>query len=64
MATVPCLPKNMTEDSPSSKAELQDALASLIQESHQNGVDIEGGYELRSPEKTMPDWDCVCVQLK
>lgn len=54
----------MKGDPPTSKAELQEALAVLIQQSHQNGVDIEGGYELCSPEKTMPDWDCVCVRLK
>lgn len=54
----------MTVDSPTSKAELREALAVLIQQSYQNDVAIEGGYELRSPEKTMPDWECVCIRLQ
>lgn len=49
----------MKVDSPTSKAELQEALTDLIRQSYQNDVTIEGAYELRSPEKTKPDWECV-----
>lgn len=54
----------MNADSPTSKAELQEALSILIRQSYQNNVAIEGAYEVRSPEKTIPDWECVCVRLK
>jgi hypothetical protein len=51
-------------DSPTSKAELQEAITILIRQSQQNGVAIEGAYEIRSPEKSIPDWECVCTRLE
>jgi hypothetical protein len=54
----------MNVDSPTSKAELQEALTILIRKSYQNDVAIGGAYELRSPEQTIPDWECVCTRLK
>lgn len=55
---------DMGVGSPTSKAELQEALTVLIRRSYQNNVAIEGAYEIRSPEKTIPDWECVCIRLK
>lgn len=50
-------------ESPTSEAELQEALDALVQEAYWNSVTIEGAYELRHPETTIPDWELICTRL-
>lgn len=54
----------MTLDSPTSKAELEEALEVLTRKAYQNGVEVgNGGYDLRHQEPTVPDWDLTIIRL-
>ena len=54
----------MMTDSPSSKAELEEALDSLVQRAYQNGVTVDnGGYDLLHEEHDIPDWDLTIFRL-
>ena len=37
--------------------EITDELRSLLSEATENGVDVEGGWLVRSPAEETPDWD-------
>lgn len=51
-------------DSPTSKAELEDAFDVLVKEAHDNGVDVDnGGYELIHQEPAIPDWDLTIIRM-
>lgn len=55
----------MALESPTSKAELEEALDILIQKAYRNGVNVgNGGYELIHPEPTVPDWDLTIIRME
>lgn len=55
----------MSLNSPNSKQELEQALDSLIQSAHQNGVHVGNrGYELLHEDEAMPDWDLTINRMK
>lgn len=43
-------------------AEFNTALRTLIESAHENGVDVEGGWECQTAAES-PDWDVVVVGL-
>jgi hypothetical protein len=52
-------------DSPTSKAELKEALDMLVREAYHNGVEVDnGGYELFHQESTIPDWDLTIIRME
>lgn len=52
-------------DSPTSKAEFEDALDVLVREAYQNGVEVDnGGYELLHQESAIPDWDLTIIRME
>lgn len=46
-----------------SEAALNDELRALLQQAHENGVDVEGGWECRNGSK-YPDWDIVVSEVE
>lgn len=55
----------MTLDSPTSKAELKDALDELVRKAHRNGVKVgNGGYDLTHREPTTPNWDLTITRME
>ncbi|MDS0297977.1 hypothetical protein NDI76_04415 [Halogeometricum sp. S1BR25-6] len=57
----------MSPSSPSDRtvrtaSEFNAALRALIESAHDNGVDVEGGWECRTPPDA-PDWDVVVVEF-
>lgn len=55
----------MTLNSPTSKAELEEALDKLVKAAYRNGVDVDnGGYDLRHHETTVPDWDLTIIRME
>lgn len=55
----------MVLDSPTSKAELEEALDVLIQEAYRNGVEVDnGGYYLFHQEPAIPDWDLTIIRME
>ena len=55
----------MTSEEPSltSKAELSAELQTLLVRAHENGVDVNGGFECRNGAEH-PDWDVIVTELK
>lgn len=55
----------MSSEEPSlaSKAELNAEIRSLLVRAHENGVEVNGGYECRNGAES-PDWDVVVTELK
>lgn len=51
------------ESSLTSKAELNAELKSLLRRAHENGVDVEGGFECRNGVEH-PDWDVVVTEVE
>ncbi|MDS0293575.1 hypothetical protein [Halogeometricum luteum] len=43
-------------------SEFNAALRALIESAHDNGVDVEGGWECRTSSE-VPDWDVVVVEF-
>lgn len=55
----------MSLHSPTSKAELEDALDRLLQNAYRNGINVDNGsYELIHPDETIPDWDLTIMRLE
>lgn len=55
----------MVLDSPTSKAELEEALDALVQNAYRNGVEVDnGGYHLLHHESPIPDWDLTIIRLE
>lgn len=55
----------MALDSPTSKAELEAALDTLVQSAFENGVHVaNGGYDLIHEENSIPDWDLTIIRLE
>ena len=48
--------------SPTSKAELNAELQALLFRAHENGIEVEGGYECRNGADH-PDWDVVVTEV-
>jgi hypothetical protein len=48
---------------PTSQAELNDELKALLRRGHDNGVDVEGGWECRNGTGH-PDWDIVVTEVQ
>ena len=44
------------------KPEFEETLMVLLREAHQNGIDVEGGWECRNGANH-PDWEAVIVEL-
>lgn len=54
----------MVLNSPTSKAELEEALDVLVQEAYFNGVEVDnGGYDLVHQQPTIPDWDLTIIRM-
>lgn len=56
----------MTADEPppiDSEEDLATALRSLLLCAHENGVDVEGGWECRNGSDR-PDWDVVVTEVE
>ena len=55
----------MSSDNPSltSKEELNSELKRLILRAHENGVDVEGGFECRNADGR-PDWDVIVTEVE
>lgn len=52
------------DESPvTSEEELQDKLQSLLRRAHENGVDVEGGWDCRNGTEH-PDWDIVVTEVQ
>lgn len=43
-------------DGPTTKQEFTSRLDSLLRSAHRNGVEIEGGWAVRTDETNQPDW--------
>lgn len=46
-----------------SKAELNAELKALLVRAHENGIDIEGGFECRNGGEH-PDWDVIVTEVE
>lgn len=47
---------------PGTPAELSEALTALLYQAHDNGINVEGGWEcLNGPDH--PDWDVVVTEM-
>lgn len=51
------------ETPPSSKEELNAELKSLLRRAHENGVDVQGGWECRNGAEH-PDWDVLISEVE
>lgn len=55
----------MVLDSPTSKAELEEALDELVQEAFKNDVEVDnGGYDLIHQDSTIPNWDLTIIRME
>lgn len=55
----------MAVNSPTSKADLEDALDVLLQQAYRNGVNVDnGGYALVHEDDTIPDWDLTVIRME
>lgn len=53
----------MSDRSVTSEAELQTELQTLLQQAHDGGIDVRGGWEcLNGPER--PDWEVVVTEVQ
>ena len=46
-----------------SESEFHDALAALLVEADRNGIDVEGGWNVRNPDETRPDWTVEITRI-
>ena len=55
----------MTSEEPqlTSKAELNAKLQALLRRAHENGLDVEGGFECRNGVEH-PDWDVIVTEVE
>lgn len=53
----------MTTEGPASEAALSSELTGLLQQAHQNGVDVRGGWTC-SDGTEQPDWDLVVTEVR
>jgi len=51
------------ETPPTSKEELSGELRSLLLTAHENGINVEGGFECRNGGDH-PDWDVVVTEVE
>lgn len=51
------------EDSLATPADLNAELISLLRRAHDNGVDVEGGWECRNGTDH-PDWDVLVTEVR
>lgn len=51
------------ESTPTTQAELQAELQSLLRRAYNNDVDLEGGWECRNGAEH-PDWDVVITEVR
>lgn len=52
----------MSDDTVTSRTELNEALKSLLSRAYDNGVDVEGGWDCRNGPD-YPDWDIVITEV-
>lgn len=53
-----------SDDTPiTSRKEVNDALRAVLLRAHENGVDVEGGFECRNGSGH-PDWDVVVTEVR
>ena len=45
------------------ESEFRDALADLLMRAAAKGVDVEGGWDVRNPDRGKPDWTVEIVEL-
>lgn len=53
----------MTSDGPTTRESLDEALRALLQQAHENDVDVKGGWECRNGDG-YPDWDIVITEVE
>ncbi|MEF8786170.1 MAG: hypothetical protein V5A45_09575 [Haloarculaceae archaeon] len=55
----------MTAEEPpvTSEKELLTELQSLLRQAHENGIDVEGGWDCRNGAEH-PDWDVMITEVK
>lgn len=46
-----------------SKSEFHDALDALVSEAAEKGIDVEGGWDVRSPDGRQSDWTVEIIEL-
>ncbi|WP_144796849.1 hypothetical protein [Halorubrum depositum] len=54
---------NPGDDSPTAEAEFRDELRALLRRAHEEGVDVEGGWDCRNGSEH-PDWDVVVSEVR
>ena len=47
----------------SAEADFAERLRELVNEAHENGVDVEGGWPVLNEDPDLPDWDVVVVGM-
>lgn len=50
------------ETGPTNSQELNEELKSLLRRAHENGIDIDGGWECRNGSID-PDWDVIITEV-
>lgn len=53
----------MSAGEPTTETEFVAALQSLLLDAHENGVDIEGGWDCRNGDGH-PDWDILITEVQ
>lgn len=53
----------MRPDEPTTQEALDEALQTLLQQAHENGIDVQGGWECRNGD-SYPDWDVVITEVE
>ncbi|OYR47791.1 MULTISPECIES: hypothetical protein [unclassified Halorubrum] len=51
------------DDAPTAEAEFRDELQTLLREAHDEGIDVEGGWDCRNGPGH-PDWDVVVSKVQ
>lgn len=53
----------MKSNGPTTRESLDEALRALLQQAHENDVDVKGGWECRNGDG-YPDWDIVITEVE
>lgn len=54
----------MTGDGPRSRSEFEAAVEALLVAAHENGVAVEDGIDVRSPDGDRPSWTVEVTRLR
>lgn len=53
----------MDSNGPTTREKLDEALRTLLQQAHDNDVNVKGGWECRNDDE-YPDWDVVITEVE